>query len=204
MDGHTKSCGCRHKKYVITNKRIFNIWSGMMDRCKSPNRRDAKNYFLKGIRVCDEWQVYDSFEVWALANGYEDNLTIDRIDGNGNYSPENCRWISIQEQQKNKETTTFYSCNGETMCLTDWAKKTGINRMTLWNRIHDEGMTMEEAINKKFRSQKTNIHLFVDGEETTVLNIANRCGIKANTIYKYLSQGKTIDSIIEHFTTQGV
>ncbi len=202
LDGHTKSCGCLHKKFNVTNKRIFRIWSNMIDRCKSANRKDSKNYFLKGIYVCDEWKMYDNFEQWALLNGYEDNLTIDRIDFNGNYEPSNCRWITIQQQQRNKETTTFYTYDGETHCLKEWSEITGINRGTLWNRIHDEGLSIEEAINKKFRSHRTDIHLFVNGHDMSVGDVSQLYGINKATIYKYLSQGRTIESIIERLRTK--
>lgn len=203
ISGHTKTCGCSHKKYTITNRRIFRIWSNMIDRCKSTKRRDSKNYFHKGIRVCEEWQFYDNFEKWALNSGYADNLTIDRIDFNGNYEPSNCRWITIQEQQRNKETTTFYTYNGETHCLKEWSEITGINRGTLFSRIHDEGLSIGEAINKKFRSQRTNIVLYLDGKETSVMEVAAKYNINPSTIYKYLSRGRSIEDIVDHFCGKG-
>ena len=115
VDGHTKSCGCLKRKYTIKNKRIFSIWYNMIDRCRNANRKDAKSYYDKGILVCSEWCTYENFESWSLENGYADNLTIDRIDSNGNYEPSNCRWITIQEQQKNKCTNVMVTYNGETL-----------------------------------------------------------------------------------------
>lgn len=198
LSNHTKSCGCRHQKYTITNKRIYNIWSDMINRCKSKTRRDSKNYFLKGIRVCTEWQFYDNFEKWALSNGYADDLTIDRINFNGNYEPSNCRWITIQEQQRNKETTTFYTYKGETKCLKEWSEITGINRGTLWSRIHGEGLSMEEAINKKHRTQITNVMIDYNGEKMCLSDFARKYGLNISTLSKYLKRGDSLQEIMSN------
>ena len=81
----------------MENKRLYNIWSCMKQRCNNPNHTAARWYHDKGISVCEEWMTFDSFEKWALGNGYSDNLTIDRINPDGNYEPSNCRWISRNE-----------------------------------------------------------------------------------------------------------
>ena len=110
-NGITQSCGCLHREIVSQAKathqqsdtRLYSVWRGMKDRCFRPNAVNYKFYGGRGITVCDEW--YNSFEAfyeWAMANGYAENLTIDRIDANGNYEPSNCRWITIQEQQRNR------------------------------------------------------------------------------------------------------
>lgn len=198
LDSHTKSCGCRHQKYRITNKRVYSIWSNMIDRCKSSKRRDAKNYYLKGVRVCSSWKFYDNFEKWALANGYAYNLTIDRIDFNGDYEPSNCRWITIQEQQRNKETTTFYTYNGETRCLQEWAEVTGINHGTLWSRIHSEGLSIGEAINKKKKQQRTNVLITYEGETYNLSEFGRKYGYNNTTLSKYLKKGMTLEEIMSN------
>lgn len=113
--GHTKSCGCLRKEIVgATHRthgkrhtRLHSIWATMKERCDLKKRRDYKYYGGRGITVCDEWRNdFQAFYDWAMANGYLDDLTIDRIDVNGNYEPSNCRWITIQEQQKNKRNTS--------------------------------------------------------------------------------------------------
>lgn len=94
-----------HGESPDTNKsatRLYRIWLGMRNRCHNPNNHDYKYYGGRGISVCGEWENYLSFKNWAEQNGYENNLTIDRIDVNGNYFPENCRWITQAEQCKNK------------------------------------------------------------------------------------------------------
>lgn len=110
----TKSCGCLLKeevkkrniklntKHGDAHTRLYHIWQNMKDRCYRSRNKRYKYYGGRGIKVCDEWFDYISFKLWALNNNYKENLTIDRIDVNGNYEPSNCRWITIQEQQKNK------------------------------------------------------------------------------------------------------
>ena len=90
----------------MSNKRLYNIWSCMKQRCFNPKHTAARWYHDKGIRVCEEWLSFDKFQRWALDNGYSDNLTIDRIDSEGNYEPGNCRWISLQENAKRISRST--------------------------------------------------------------------------------------------------
>ena len=110
-DGTTKSCGClaNEPKNIIHGQggtRLYVIWDNMNQRCRNPKRKEYKNYGGRGITVCDEWKgKFLPFYEWAISHGYSDDLTIERIDVNGNYEPSNCRWITIQEQQKNRRNT---------------------------------------------------------------------------------------------------
>lgn len=116
--GHTKSCGCLMRETVSAmfskhhkeNPRLYGVWKGMRARCNNPNHDAYKNYGGRGIRVCDEWNDYRNFLAWAVKNGYDENAktgdcTIDRINNDGNYEPDNCRWVDMKVQSHNKRTS---------------------------------------------------------------------------------------------------
>lgn len=135
--GNTKSCGCiRH----ISNEsrgwgktRLYRIYRAMRSRCTDKNHKSYKDYGGRGIKICDEWLDNSlSFYNWAMTNGYDDTLSIDRIDNNGNYEPSNCRWAAIKEQNRNNSNCHYLTYNNETHCLAEWAEILGISI----NKIH--------------------------------------------------------------------
>ena len=115
--------------------RLFKIWEGMHERCLREKHPHYKDYGGRGIAVCNEWNEYVSFKKWAFENGYTDNLTIDRIDQNGNYCPDNCRWATMQEQQNNKRNNHYISLNSEAHTISEWSEMLGINKTTLKERL---------------------------------------------------------------------
>ena len=129
------SCGCNYKKHGLTYKRIYSIWASMKDRCLNPNNTHYDCYGGRGITVCNEWKNdVTVFYNWALTNGYADDLTIDRIDVNGNYEPLNCRWIGFKEQQTNRRNNIMVKYNNKIVCLKEVSKMSGIKWTTLFSR----------------------------------------------------------------------
>lgn len=196
-DNHTKSCGCLKNKYNAKSKRLLNIWRNMLERCDNSNRNDRKYYHDKGITVCEEWRDYKKFEEWSFDNGYADNLTIDRIDENGNYEPNNCQWITMREQQRKKLGNIWIEYNGETKILTDWAREYGINRATLQSRL-EMGYTFDEALKKKPRINRTSIVVSYNGEEMNITQLSEKLGVSVSLISKELKKGIVIEEVIKH------
>ena len=134
-----------------TNSRIGNIFRGMKSRCYNKNDDDYKHYGAKEIKIYDEWLNNPlNFEAWSLKNGYSDNLTIDRIDGDKDYCPENCRWISLEENSVNKHTTNFITVDGVTHTGREWSQKLGFGLQTINKYVKKYGIdNVEEFIRKR-------------------------------------------------------
>lgn len=139
-DGRTKSCGCGHKGHSgttiihgFTGTRLHHIWIGMKERCRD---KRIKNYGGRWITVCKEWvDDFLPFMNWANQNGYRDDLTIDRIDVNGNYCPENCRWVDMKAQSRNKRTNHVIEINGKRRCIAEWCEMLGLNYKKEYKKI---------------------------------------------------------------------
>lgn len=126
--GSTRSCGCQCKKHGKKGTRLYSIWGGMKARCYRPTHMWYKRYGGRGIRVCDEWKNdFQAFYEWAMANGYSDELTLDRIDINKGYSPDNCRWATQITQKNNRSNNVLIEINGKTQTLGEWAAEKGAN-----------------------------------------------------------------------------
>ena len=157
--GRIKSCGCLQrekaseisKTHGLSKTRLYRVWRGMITRCENPKSDYYYIYGAKGVSVCDEWRKdFVSFVKWALENGYDENAefskcTLDRIDPNGNYEPNNCRWVDMHEQGLNKSNTQMLTIDGITKPLLTWAKENGIHVATLKSRI-ERGIDPKEAL----------------------------------------------------------
>ena len=129
--------------------KLYSIWVNMRNRCFNSENKSFAYYGGRGISVCDEWNEFLNFEKWAIQNGFEENLTLDRIDVNGNYEPENCRWISRKEQMRNTRSNHLLTYNGDTKAMAEWAEITGIPYSTLKQRINKYNYSVEKALNKQ-------------------------------------------------------
>ena len=159
QSGSIVSCGCQSKERISklnyrhgkSRTRLYNIWCGMKSRCCDVNCASFPKYGGRGIKICDEWfSDFIAFHDWALKNGYSSNLTIDRIDVNGDYSPENCRWETPKNQSNNTRRTILISYLGETMSIKNLSEQLGINYHRLYKAIQIYQMDIDDAI--KFAS----------------------------------------------------
>lgn len=125
-------CKKANTKHGKTKTRLFIIWEGMKARCLNPKSASYKRYGARGITICNDWlEDFVKFKDWALANGYSENLTIDRIDNNGNYCPENCRWATPKEQAQNRSSNTYVNFKGKKICITELSRILNIPLTTL-------------------------------------------------------------------------
>ncbi len=151
--GKSVSCGCiaikvtrKHfYKHGESKTRLFHIWSNMKSRCYNQSDKRYKNWGGRGIKVCEEWKnSFETFANWAKENGYNDVLTIDRIDVNGNYEPSNCRWATSKEQANNRRNNHKVTYRGQTHNIAEWSEITGINRVVILSRLK-KGYPLEDV-----------------------------------------------------------
>lgn len=150
--GHTQSCGCLQlekgcaPRHHLRYHRLYNIWSLMKKRCTNPNDKLFKYYGGRGIKIYENWEKdFKAFYDWAMNNGYKEGLSIDRIDVNGNYKPDNCRWIEQKQQTRNTRSNKFITYKNFNCCLSEWAERYSLPYKTLWTRLKN-GWEFEKAL----------------------------------------------------------
>lgn len=152
--GATTSCGCYHKeisknvnlKHGKRHTRLYKIWKGIKQRCYNSNNTYYRNYGGRGIIICDEWlRNFINFYDWAILNGYNDNLTIDRINNDGNYEPNNCRWATAKQQARNRSYCKYFTHNGKTHCIKEWCEILNLNYKTISTRL-SRNWTIQKAL----------------------------------------------------------
>lgn len=161
--GRTKSCGCLKKEQDLINlkdnkthnmsgTRIYKEWQGMKNRCYNTHSARYKDYGGRGVSVCDEWiNDFECFYKWAINNGYDDDLTIDRIDNDGNYSPKNCRWTNDETQARNRRTNVNITIGNVTKTLIEWCEIFDLPYSTINARYH---RNINATIDELFRSER--------------------------------------------------
>ena len=158
--GHTKSCGCLHDElssertiernssHSMSKTRIYSIWGDMRKRCRNKHHWAFERYGGRGINVCEEWENFSAFYKWSSDNGYSDELSIDRINNDGDYCPQNCRWATKDEQANNRSNNRFVEHNGKRITVSQLSKETGIPYGTLYSRIFTYGFSVDDAVFK--------------------------------------------------------
>lgn len=162
-NGRKTNCGCVQRENFVKNisplahkankkyknsssSRIYNCWQGMIHRCENLSDEFFASYGGRGIKVCEEWHNFDTFADWAMSNGYADNLTIDRINVDGNYCPENCRWATNKEQANNKRNTKYFEYEGKLNTLSQLAETFGVPYKRLYERVMKQNWDIERAL----------------------------------------------------------
>lgn len=160
-NGSVKSCGClmhigHNKIHGMSDTTLYRKWLSMLRRCNDPKYQAYKDYGARGIKVCDEWHDFITFKKWVDATRSSEDLTLERIDVNGNYCPENCSWITLSEQASNRRSCVMIEYNGETHNLNDWCEKLGLRYKLIHNRMHKLGWSFEKAIHTPVDVSKRN------------------------------------------------
>lgn len=161
MSGNNKSCGCSqyfpkgkdnpNAKHLMSETRLYAIYCGMKARCSNPHNKDYENYGGRGIKVCPEWlDDFSNFHAWAISTGYDEDAptgtyTIERINVDGDYSPDNCKWIKNEEQALNRQSTLRFTINGETKTLLEWCEVYKIKPSIVYHRLY-MGISIENAL----------------------------------------------------------
>lgn len=151
----------KYKNAQRDNRRtycLYNIWCGIKRRCYNQNYARYKDYGGRGITLCDEWMDFDAFVDWANDTGYQEGLTIERINNDGNYDPTNCTWATRKEQNRNRRTSMYINYMGETKTLVEWCEELGLKYKTIQFRLA-HGWTVERAFNEP---SKTEMESFAD------------------------------------------
>lgn len=166
-NGTSKDCGCSKSETAKRNftkhggsySKLHRVWREMRERCKNPNHKNYSLYGGRGIKVCKEWDDFAKFRDWAYSVGYDENAerkkhTIDRIDVNGNYCPENCRFVDMIVQNNNRRNNVFIECMGERHTISEWGRITGIGANTISCRLY-RGWSGERAIKTPVERKNT-------------------------------------------------
>lgn len=160
--GYIQSCGClvvdtlrkNSTKHGLEKTRIYRIWSGMISRCYNPESNRYHRYGDRGITVCEDWRNdVQSFYDWAMANGYRDDLTIERKDNDGPYSPDNCVWATMKQQQNHTSRNRYVTIDGETKTVSQWAEENGIKKSAVYGRLKS-GWPIERAVTEPTKQRK--------------------------------------------------
>lgn len=209
VSGKTKSCGCYNKEIVrkrmtkhgMRNTQLYRTWAGIKDRT-TPNNNNCKiNYKKFGVKMCDEWKnSFETFKEWALSNGYKEEKlpngknkwTIDRIDTYGDYTPDNCRWVTNLEQMNNTTTNHYITYKGKTQTLANWCRELNLNYGLVNQRLW-MGFDVDRAFNESPDKKR---YFEYNGELLTKYDIAKRTSLTINNVENRIFRGWSIERIM--------
>ena len=189
-----------------THTRLYSIWANMKQRCYNPKNDNFCNYGGRGIVICDSWKdSFENFRDWAKTHGYADSLTIDRIDGSKGYYPENCRWVTVKEQNNNLRTNRKITYNGETKTVTAWSKELNIPQQTIADRLN-RGYPLEVVFSKKSlrwtsdvehkRVGTKNIIVTFKGKTQSLYDFAKELGLSPKLVASRYQRGNPIEKVL--------
>lgn len=210
VHGLTVSCGCYHKEMATergkknathgqTNTRLYHIWTTMRARCYYKGNNRYERYGGRGIKVCDDWLTFDGFSAWAYPAGYDPDAprgecTLDRKDLNGDYCPDNCRWVNAKTQSNNMSRNFNITIGGETRTLKEWCEYYNVSYKTVFSRIRYCGYDPEEAIFAQSDCRERLVTF--NGETKSVKEWEEEVGIMAATIRRRLDAGWSVEDAL--------
>ena len=201
--GHSLACArCRYDEKIVPSyiKRLRRIYYNIKQRCYNPKFPKFNDYGGRDISVCDEWKNnIDSFIKWALENGYKDEFSIDRINNDGNYCPENCRWADNETQANNKRTNHYIIYKGKKYTVTTFCKAFNLNRDIINQRINRYGYTNPELLLKKSLTgyKQRTIFATINGERKSIVEWCEQLNLNYSSVYNRIhSYGFTPEEAI--------
>ena len=196
--GHTKSCGClknlasnyKHGKYGTS---IYKVWANMIQRCNNPDSSYYHRYGARGIKVCDSWLKFENF--YKDMGDNPRGFCLERVDNNGDYCPENCKWVSPKEQARNRETSVEVTYNGKTQCIAAWEEELGFNHGTLWTRLYSYNWTIEKAMTAPVK-ETNRVPVTAFGKTQSLTKHAKEYGLGLTTVQARLARGIPLEQAL--------
>lgn len=184
---------------MAADKRLYGIWSDMRRRCVDPRLRCYPRYGGRGIKVCDEWPEYTAFERWARSSGYSSDLTIDRIDNDGNYEPANCRWATRKQQSRNTSSNRKVVVDGRSVTIAEAAEVAGVRDVTFRGRLR-RGHSVKQA-SKPVKARRYGVE--TDGVYHSYKSLAKESGLPQKMISTRVAAGWPAERLLEPMTPTG-
>jgi hypothetical protein len=204
MSGKTKSCGClsielstdRVKTHGLTNTRLYSIWSDMKTRCFNTKGRYYINYGGRGVTMSEEWKNdFLAFYRWSIKNGYSDELSIDRINNDGNYCPSNCRWVTRKTQSNNRRSNIVFQ--GKT--LSEWCEDLKLNYHTVRTRIKVFGWDIEKALSIPTMESAWSNKKTINYKGKTLYMVAKENNFSYESAFVKVKKGMPVDDVVDYY-----